>query len=84
MTAGPQQPPQPETVPYATPQRRKTPRWVWWAVGGACVVLLLVVLLPVLAALFYLQLQPQSSPPTATVEHTAATAPVATQPADGE
>jgi len=70
--------PDPQTVPYATPQPRRTPRWVWWLIGGACAFVLFLLLPAVLGMLLYsVQSQPQMAPPAATGGPTPATAPAA-------
>ena len=85
MPLEPDRPPERHTVPYATPAARKTPRWVWWRVGGAGALVLLVLVPPMLGMLLYsLQSQPQSATPaTAAGGPAPATAPAATGPADG-
>lgn len=75
-------PPDPQTVPYATPAARRTPLWVWWLLGGLGAVVLLLLVLLVLGVLLYaLRSNPRSAtpatvaPPPATVSPAPATAP---------
>ena len=52
MTTDPNRPS--ASIPYATPVATRTPRWVWFLVGGIVVVVLMVLLAVAGAGMFYL------------------------------